>query len=115
MGLSAVHGIVGSYGGTVTVQSKPRQGSSFIIYLPVVNALNETEIPEGMIIPTGKERILFIDDEVVLAEAGKKTLPENFPREVHREGTKVTQYNSYFAWFCCLYMKDVYTLLLILT
>ena len=36
LGLSVVYGIVKEYGGMVTVQSEPGEGSTFIIYLPAV-------------------------------------------------------------------------------
>jgi CheY-like chemotaxis protein len=74
MGLSVVHGIVKSFGGIVIVPSEPGQGTIFKVYLPVVerHLVSET-IPEKPI-PTGVERILFIDDEPNLAHIGKQTL-----------------------------------------
>jgi len=65
MGLALVHGIVKSHGGTVTVQSKAGKGTTFHVYLPLVEedtgtletAQDVAQLPEG----TG--RILFVDDE----------------------------------------------------
>ncbi|MEN6317657.1 MAG: ABC transporter substrate binding protein [Syntrophaceae bacterium] len=77
LGLSVVYGIIKEYGGMVTVQSKPGEGSTFIIYLPVaaqVEKLNKDESIDT--IPRGSERVLFIDDENVLAEIGKDILEE---------------------------------------
>ena len=74
MGLSAVHGIVGSYGGAITAHSKPGQGSTFKVYLPVIEMSKEPEIRIEEPIPTGTERIIFVDDEPALVDLGKRTL-----------------------------------------
>lgn len=74
MGLSIVHGIVKGYGGFVTVKSEVGVGTIFNVFLPVVK---EGEIPASKFseqCPTGKERILFIDDEEILAQMGKDML-----------------------------------------
>jgi hypothetical protein len=65
MGLSIVHGIVKSYGGTVTVQSEVGKGTSFHVYLPLVEEDMDTlETAKGLVqLPKGTERILFVDDE----------------------------------------------------
>ena len=74
MGLSVVHGIVGSYGGKIIVNSQLGKGSTFKIYLPSVKReMIPTLIPDKSI-PIGNERILFIDDEPALIKIGKKML-----------------------------------------
>ena len=63
IGLSVVHGIVTSYGGVITVESKEGKGSTFHIFLP---AIEYNVIPENikpLTLPKGNERILFVDDE----------------------------------------------------
>jgi nitrogen-specific signal transduction histidine kinase/CheY-like chemotaxis protein len=75
MGLSMVHGIVKGHGGMVTVYSEPGKGSTFYVYIPLIQEeVKRPEIDEDAPIPTGTEHILFIDDEPVLADLGKQML-----------------------------------------
>ncbi len=72
LGLSIIHGIVKDFGGTITVESHLGRGSTFHVFFPVVKeniVLPETTRTEGL--PKGNERILYIDDEELLAEMGK--------------------------------------------
>jgi signal transduction histidine kinase/ActR/RegA family two-component response regulator len=74
MGLSVVHGIVKSHEGTISVQSEYGKGTTVSIFFPVVEkqAVIETETVEEL--PTGNERILFVDDEESILNAGRVTL-----------------------------------------
>ncbi|BHH84525.1 hybrid sensor histidine kinase/response regulator [Desulforhopalus sp. 52FAK] len=74
MGLATVHGIVKSYGGVITVYSELGEGTVFHVFLPVENKgkILENEINDQ--IPIGRERILFVDDEEILATMGKAML-----------------------------------------
>ncbi len=74
MGLAIIHGIVSDYGGTITVESELGKGSSFHVYFPVVEKDAFPKIKKLEDIPEGKERILFIDDEELLAEMGRDML-----------------------------------------
>jgi CheY-like chemotaxis protein len=74
MGLAIIHRIVSDYGGTITVESELGKGSSFHVYFPVVEKGALPKIKELEDIPEGKERILFIDDEELLAEMGRDML-----------------------------------------
>ena len=76
LGLSVVYGVVSGCGGTITVQSNPGTGSAFTVYLPAIvcDATTEEELLDT--IPRGKERILFIDDEEILAEMGRDMLED---------------------------------------
>jgi CheY-like chemotaxis protein len=74
LGLAVVHGIVKKYGGAIRVESLPGKGSAFHIYLPkaLIGTPIEAEQPELMM--GGSERILFVDDEKILADVGKRML-----------------------------------------
>jgi PAS domain S-box-containing protein len=74
MGLSVVHGIVGGYGGAIAVYSKPGEGSTFKVYLPLVESQLEPQSQVEEPIAIGTERILFVDDEQALAKIGKQML-----------------------------------------
>lgn len=74
LGLSVVEGIVKSLGGEITVNSEPGRGTSFNLFFP---ASEERMLAKGKVaeaLPTGNERILFIDDEKALAEMGSNML-----------------------------------------
>jgi PAS domain S-box-containing protein len=87
LGLSVVHGIVKNYDGTITAYSELGKGTTFHVYLPVIQERGEVpEIDEVVPIPTGNEHILFIDDEPALVEIGKQML--------ERLGYKVTTRTS---------------------
>jgi PAS domain S-box-containing protein len=74
MGLAMVHGIVKRYGGRISVDSKPGQGTLFTICLPVARKRQEHHLYQSETLPTGAERILFVDDEVPIAKMGGQTL-----------------------------------------
>ncbi len=74
MGLAMVHGIIESYGGKISVDSKPGQGTLFTIYLPVTRKRQEHHPYQSETLPTGKERILFVDDEAPIAKMGGQAL-----------------------------------------
>jgi len=75
IGLSVVHGIVAQHGGDITVESEPGKGSTFHVYLPLTQGEEEQpEVQEETPLPKGTERVLFIDDEAVLANMGNQML-----------------------------------------
>jgi len=74
MGLAVVHGIVTGHGGDIFVHSEPEQGATFTVFFPAVEKRIEPANRIDPPIPTGTERILFVDDEAALANAGKHML-----------------------------------------
>ena len=64
LGLSVIHGIVKNHRGDITVTSSPGKGTTFKVYLPVIedgDITTEFEPSNGA--AKGSERILLIDDE----------------------------------------------------
>jgi PAS domain S-box-containing protein len=76
MGLSMVYGIVESYNGRITVDSKLLKGTTFTIYLPMTDQRAETGHYESEHLQGGNETILFVDDEAPIAKMGQKILED---------------------------------------
>jgi len=74
MGLAVVHGIVKSHEGAIKVYSEPDRGTTFTLYFPSYKKMPENSVEAQETLQTGKERILFLDDEPPLSNLGKKLL-----------------------------------------
>ena len=74
LGLSVVHGIVGRYGGTITVRSEPGEGTTFKVYFPIVAGQPEPQNQVEATIAVGNEHILLVDDEPALVNIGQQML-----------------------------------------
>ena len=74
LGLSVVHGIVKSYGGAITVYSRPGKGSTFKVYIPAIQKEAVEEKDETEPLPAGHELILFIDDELAIVDIVRQML-----------------------------------------
>ncbi len=91
LGLSVVQGIVKKCDGVIKVYSDVGKGTTFQIFLPLIEEGEQENSMEKLSIPKGNENILFVDDEQALVDLEKTML--------ERLGYKVTGItNSKTAW-----------------
>jgi PAS domain S-box-containing protein len=76
LGLATVYGIVKSAGGQIYVESKEHVGTTFRIYLPLVEAPQlSNPAPEQSIAPSdGGETVLVVEDEPMVRDLSVQTL-----------------------------------------
>jgi len=74
LGLAVIHGIIKGHGGTITVESNPGMGSTFNIFIPVIEEPSAWLTSTSAFLPMGTERILYIDDEEDLVDIAKEML-----------------------------------------
>ncbi len=77
LGLSVAYGIVKDAGGDIRVTSEVGQGTTFEIYLPLIDknkAHSATPGADANGAPGGNERILLVDDEAAIARLEKQIL-----------------------------------------
>lgn len=80
LGLAVVYGVVSSQHGFIDVQSEIGAGTSFYIYFPVAEELDNTSgnnTHEQEEVQGGAETILFVEDEKMLSDLGVTVLSEN--------------------------------------
>jgi signal transduction histidine kinase/HAMP domain-containing protein len=77
LGLSMAHGIIGQHGGTMVVESREGEGSTFTVYLPRIDASDAPAPPPPEIPGRGDPataRILLVDDEDDLRSVARDIL-----------------------------------------
>jgi two-component system, cell cycle sensor histidine kinase and response regulator CckA len=93
MGLAVVHGIVKGHGGLITVDSQLNQGTTFDVFLPIVNtARSDEHKPPNLPLPRGSETVLYVDDELFQIEIGKEALERlGYKVVAHANSTKALE------------------------
>ncbi len=77
LGLSTVMAIVKSHGGSISVTSEPRKGTTFNVYLPAMEALSKGRKEQAETSPSlqgNGETILVVDDEASILTITSQTL-----------------------------------------
>jgi CheY-like chemotaxis protein len=87
LGLATVYGIVKSCGGGIRVHSDIGKGTTFHVFLPLLEKSPETE-PEkdSSPLPTGTGHILLVDDEISIVHLEKQM--------INRLGYRTTSFTS---------------------
>jgi PAS domain S-box-containing protein len=75
LGLATVHGIVKQSGGHITLHSVPGEGTTFSVYIPRTEELQDVE-PAALEadLPRGTETVLLVEDEGALRELVREHL-----------------------------------------
>ena len=70
LGLASVYGVIKNHGGSIKVESAPRQGTTFTLMLPAARADRPArDIPEkNAVMPAGGGTILIVDDEPLILQ-----------------------------------------------
>ncbi|WP_291319446.1 ATP-binding protein, partial [Desulfonatronospira sp.] len=74
LGLAVVMGIVKNHKGTIQVDSRPDQGTSFEILLPAREPARKDSEPAGAYLQTGRGTLLFVEDDHDLLETTPRSL-----------------------------------------
>ena len=88
LGLSVVHGIVNSHNGRITFLSNAGKGTTFNIFFPAIERQCQKKPKQLHMLPTGQERVLFVDDETSIVNLNQHRL--------ERLGYKVTPQTDSF-------------------
>ena len=68
LGLSVVHGIVKNHGGDINVRSFPGKGTTFTVHIPALETeYANLKVEAAAPLPRGRERVLVVDDEPLMA------------------------------------------------
>jgi nitrogen-specific signal transduction histidine kinase len=76
LGLSTVYGIVQQHNGYIIAESKPKKGTTFQIYLPVMSKVGMGETPAAPGVKGGNETILIAEDNEAVRDLMRDVLTE---------------------------------------
>jgi len=76
LGLPLARGIVTEHGGSITIESEPGRGATFVVTLPVAAAVAASPETAPLLGPPSGLRILVVDDEAPLREVMGDALAE---------------------------------------
>lgn len=74
MGLAVVHGIAKAHRAVIEIDSTVGKGTTFHVYFPASKEKPRRAETAEQALPTGSERILFVDDELSIVRIGVKVL-----------------------------------------
>lgn len=77
LGLATTYGIVERSGGYIQVESTANRGTTFSIFWPVINDMQDNNVSKDpKILLTGRGKILLVDDEQPLVQMGTRILQD---------------------------------------
>jgi signal transduction histidine kinase len=99
LGLSMVYGIIKEHGGTITPRSRPGEGATFIIELPVTTepaeVIEETPAPEVQLMNghegVGKKILVIDDEEPILHMVREALTPQGYEVDIASDGATALQ------------------------
>jgi len=74
LGLSVVQGIVEQHNGMIEVESKTGEGTSFLVYFPIIEQEHTIEKTTNRSLLQGDEHIMLVDDEPMTLNISKRML-----------------------------------------
>jgi PAS domain S-box-containing protein len=112
LGLSICHGIVKSFGGEITVESKVGVGSTFRVFLPATRTAEASSPAPAVAASRGpRGRILAIDDEPDLVQLLRRTLERDHEVVILMEArealTVLRESRGFDLVLCDLMMPDL--------
>ena len=89
LGLATSYSIAARHGGTLSVDSQLGKGTTFTLYLPSAKDMQPLKPEKSEIVDGGKGRILMMDDDESVLQAGSKILRQmGYAVETARDGTE---------------------------